>query len=87
MVNENYAKIDSLNASAEAKEILRKTERVASSQNDLIKKSVKDLFVICPDGAGLSEYAKVYENIITSNGVYPQKGKGTYSRQKSSISK
>lgn len=70
--------IDTLSVSEEAKEVLRRTLRVASSTNSNIKESVKSLFVVCPHGACLSEYARTYERIIIENDVYKVTGKGTY---------
>lgn len=77
MKNTTY-NIDTLSVSEYAKEALRRTLRVASSTNSNIKESVKNLFVICPHGACLSEYARTYERIIIENDVYRVIGKGTY---------
>lgn len=70
--------IELLNAPEEAKSVLRKIYKVASSENNQIKETVKDIFVTCPEGAGLSEYAHAYEKIIVENDVYRVKGKETY---------
>jgi hypothetical protein len=70
--------IEKLSVTEEAKEVLRKVNRVASSSNPLIKASIKNLFVTCPYGAALSDYARVYEKIIVENAVYRVVGKGTY---------
>jgi len=70
--------IDTLSVSEDAKEVLRRTHRVASSTNPNIKESVKNLLVVCPHGAGLSDYARTYERIIIDNDVYRVTGKGTY---------
>ena len=71
-------KIDRLNVSDEAKEVLRRIEKVASSENRIIKASVKDIFVTCPADAGLKEFAHTYESIIMKNRVYQVKGTRTY---------
>ena len=78
MKNENLEKIDKLNASKEAKKVLVRINKVSGSENVAMKKSIKNLFITCPHGAGLSEYARVYEAIIISNGVNPVRGKGSY---------
>ena len=78
MKNENLEKIDKLNVSKEAKKVLVRINKVSGSENVAMKKSIKNLFITCPHGAGLSEYARVYEAIIISNGVYPVRGKGSY---------
>lgn len=70
--------IENLNVTEEAKVVLRKMQRVASSSNPAIKASVKNLFVTCPHGAALSDYARAYERIIIENDVYRVVGKGTY---------
>lgn len=70
--------IEELFVSEEAKEVLRKVRGVASSSNPLVKASIKNLFVTCPYGAALSDYARVYERIIIENTVYRVVGKGTY---------
>lgn len=77
MTNTTYD-IDTLSVSDEAKEVLRRTLRVASSSNPAMKESVRNLFVVCPHGACLSDYAKTYERIIIENNVYRIVGKGTY---------
>lgn len=77
MKNTTY-NIDTLSVSEYAKEALRRTLRVASSTNSNIKESVKNLLVVCPHGACLSEYARTYERIIIENDVYRVTGKGTY---------
>lgn len=70
--------IQKLNVTEEAKVVLRKVQGVASSNNPLVKASIKNLFVTCPYGAALSDYARAYERIIIENGVYRVVGKGTY---------
>lgn len=77
MTNTTYD-IDTLSVSDEAKEVLRRTLRVASSSNPAMKESVRNLFVVCPHGACLSDYAKTYERIIIENNVYRVVGRGTY---------
>lgn len=61
-----------------AKDVLLRTLIVASSETETVKRTVKDLLVICPDDARVSQYAKIYEKIITENRVYGVTGKGTY---------
>lgn len=78
MKNGNFEKIDKLNVSTKAKEVLKRIDKVSRSESVAMKNSIKNLFIVCPNGAGLSEYAKAYEEIIISNGVYPIHGKGTY---------
>lgn len=70
--------IENLSVTNEAKEVLRKVNRVASSSNPVVKASIKNLFVTCPFGAALSDYARVYEKLIIENAVYRVVGKGTY---------
>lgn len=70
--------IEELSVSEEAKEVLRKIGVVASSSNPIIKASIKNLFITCPHGAALSDYARAYERIIIENDVYRVVGKGTY---------
>lgn len=70
--------MNNLYGSDEAQEALRRIDRVTKSDNIFIKKSVKSLFIICPQGAGLTHYAKAYEEIIISNNVYPIHGKNTF---------
>lgn len=78
MMNENLKKIERLNIPARAKEVLGRINKVSGSESVAMKASVKSLFVICPHGAGLSEFARVYEDIIITNGVYPVRGRETY---------
>lgn len=77
-MNGYLSAIEKLNISNGAKSVLKRVNKVTSSDNVTMKKSVKNLFIVCPHGAGLSEYARLYERIIISNGVYPIRGKGTY---------
>ena len=70
--------IEELSVTEEAKEVLRKVNGVASSSNPVVKASIKNLFVACPYGAALSDYARVYEKLIIENAVYRVVGKGTY---------
>lgn len=70
--------IEKLNVTEEAKTILKKIQGVAGSNNPVIKSSIKNLFITCPYGAALSDYARAYERIIIENGVYRVVGKGTY---------
>lgn len=71
-------KIHELQTTKEAKDVLLRTLNVAKSENRMVKESVKSLFVICPSGAGVSDYAKLYEEILDKNGVYKMKGKVSY---------
>lgn len=75
--NSDYS-IDGLPVSEEAKEVLRKILYVASSDNLAMRESVKSLFVISPNGCGISEYARGYEKIIRENNVYSLVGRETY---------
>ena len=78
MKNTGVNVIESLKVSEGAKEVLRRIYKVASSENVYVKETVKNIFVTCPEGAGLSEYARAYEKIIIENEVYRVKGKCTY---------
>lgn len=70
--------IEELNVSGEIKETLYRIERVASSDNSIMKSSVKDLFIISPSCKELSRISKCYERIITVNSVYSSRGSRTY---------
>lgn len=76
--NSELEEIEKLSVSEEAREVLRRTLKVAGSKNHILKGTVKDLFITCPHGAGLSEYARAYEQIIVGNDVYRVRGKETY---------
>lgn len=52
MTNATY-NIDTLSVSEDAKEVLRRTLRVATSSNLAVKETVRNLFVVCPHGACL----------------------------------
>jgi len=70
--------IEKLNVTEDAKVVLRKIRGVVSSSNPLVKASIKNLFITCPYGAALSDYARAYERIIVENSVYRVVGKCTY---------
>lgn len=64
--------------SEDARNTLLRINRVAASEGEEIKTSVKDLFLICPSGQVVSSIGHCYETIITCNGVYPVRGTRTY---------
>lgn len=70
-------RIEDLNASKKAKEVLIKTLTVVESDNCKIKESAKSLFIKSPSSE-VSEFGKLYEGIIKGNEVYKVTGKTTY---------
>ena len=70
--------LETLCVPSDAKNILRRVLKVASSDNIFIKQSVKDLFIISPHDVNLSKFARVYESIIVGNKIYRMFGKTTY---------
>ena len=74
----NFEVIKELNVDEEIKEILRNIDKVASSSNERVKRSVKDLFIECPSCNELLDIAHAYERIIFDNGVYLARGSKTF---------
>ena len=70
--------IDNLQVSDSIKEALRKIEIVVSSENENVKSTVKDLFIVGPTCKELSEIARCYERIIVRNSVCSIHGARTY---------
>ncbi|MGN0438748.1 MAG: hypothetical protein ACI4F4_09520 [Lachnospiraceae bacterium] len=76
--NPNTNLIENLNTSEEIKDVLRKINSVASSNNPKMKQSIKNIFIVSPTCDELSKIAMCYERIITTNRVYPTRGTKTY---------